>query len=183
VLLAVHYHSSDVQQVALGECGPRRGMTEIPVGKRRFHAFISHAHVDRTQADELYRWLHYVAALPVWYDAVNMPPGAVTALPCILGEYVTGDVVQREILRAVSAAALVIADISGDSPNVYIEIGAAKAANVPVFLLRKGRPGRPAFMLRDQQVWDYSTGPELLARALRIVYPYRRTLVGPSATY
>jgi hypothetical protein len=28
-------------------------MSETPVGKRRFHAFLSHAHVDKDQADHL----------------------------------------------------------------------------------------------------------------------------------
>lgn len=102
---------------------------------------------------------------------------AITALPCVLGEYVKGEVVQREILRAVSQAALVLADITEDSPNVYFELGAARVSNVPVSLLRQGPPGRPPFMLRDQQVWDYSTDADLLGRVTRIAYPYRRTLL------
>ena len=105
---------------------------------------------------------------------------SITTLPCMLGEYVKGEVVQREILRAVSQATLVLADISGHSPNVYIEVGAAKAAEVPVFLLRQGPPGRPPFMLRDQQVWDYGTDAELLGRVAQIVYPHRRTLLNPN---
>lgn len=104
---------------------------------------------------------------------------AVTTLPCVVGEYVKGQPVQREILRAVAQATFVLADISGDSPNVYIEIGAARAAEVPVFLLRHGPPGRPAFMLRDQQVWDYRAESDLLGRIAQIAYPYRRTLVSP----
>ena len=54
-------------------------MGGIPVGKRRFHAFLSHAHVDKGRADQLVEWLRDVAAVPVWYDAVNMPPGATIA--------------------------------------------------------------------------------------------------------
>jgi hypothetical protein len=102
---------------------------------------------------------------------------AITALPCVLGEYVKGEVVQREILRTISQAALVLADISGNGPNVYVELGAARATNVPVSLLRQGPPGRPPFMLRDQQVWDYSTNADLLGRVTRVAYPYRRTLL------
>jgi hypothetical protein len=102
---------------------------------------------------------------------------AVTGIPCILGEYVKGKVVQREILQTVTDATLVLADLSGDGGNVYVEVGAARAADVPLFLLRNGPPGRPVFMLRDQQVWDYSTESELLGRVTQIVYPYRRTLL------
>jgi hypothetical protein len=105
---------------------------------------------------------------------------AVTALPCVLGEYVRGDVVQREILRAVCGAVLVLADISGDGPNVYVELGAARGAGVPVAVLRQGKLGRPPFMLRDQQVWDYATPADLLGRVTRIAYPYRRTLLASS---
>ena len=54
-------------------------MSGTPVGKRRFHAFLSHAHVDKDQADHLFKWLQDVAGMPVWYDAVNMPPGATIA--------------------------------------------------------------------------------------------------------
>jgi hypothetical protein len=54
-------------------------MSETPVGKRRFHAFLSHAHVDKDQADHLFKWLQDIAGMPVWYDAVNMPPGATIA--------------------------------------------------------------------------------------------------------
>ena len=102
---------------------------------------------------------------------------AVTVLPCMLGEYVKGDVLQREILRSVMKAKLVLADVSNSAANVYVELGAARAANVPLAILRQGPPGRPIFMLRDQQVWDYSTDADLLGRIVRIIYPYRRALL------
>lgn len=101
----------------------------------------------------------------------------VTALPCRIGEYVESNSVQSEIVRTVTGCSVLLADISADGPNVYIEIGAARAAGVPIALLRKGPPGRPAFMLRDQQVWDYASGAELVARAVRVSYPYRRYLL------
>ncbi len=102
---------------------------------------------------------------------------AITALPCVLGEYIRGEPVQREILKSVTGSALVLADISGEGPNVHIEVGAARARDVPVRLLRRGPSGRPAFMLRDQQVWDYATDADLLGRVAQIAYPYRRTLL------
>ena len=54
-------------------------MAEALVGKRRFHAFLSHAHVDKDQADTLFHLLSDVANIPVWYDSVNLPPGATIA--------------------------------------------------------------------------------------------------------
>lgn len=83
---------------------------------------------------------------------------------------------QGNNLRMVTNSSVLLADISGDSPNVYVEIGAALGAGVPIALLRQGKPGRPAFMLRDQQVYDYGTDAESLARAIRVSYPYRRFL-------
>ena len=50
------------------------------------------------------------------------------------------------------------------------------AVGASVALLRKGPLGRPAFMLRDQQVYDYATDAELIGRAVRLTYPYRRFL-------
>jgi hypothetical protein len=105
---------------------------------------------------------------------------AVTGISCRMGEYVSRSAqarsVQREIIRTAAGAAMVLADITSDSPNVYIETGAALSADVPVALLRQGPPGRPAFMLRDQQVYDYATDAELVGRAVRMAYPYRRFL-------
>jgi len=105
---------------------------------------------------------------------------AVTGVSCRMGEYVSWSAkagsVQQDILRAAAGASMVLADITGESSNVYIETGAALAAGVPVALLRKGPPGRPSFMLRDQQVYDYATDAELIGRAVRVTYPYRRFL-------
>jgi hypothetical protein len=103
----------------------------------------------------------------------------VTTLPCVLGEYVRGSVVQQEIVDTVTGAALVLADITDESANVYVEIGAARAAGVPLALLRQGPSGRPTFMLRDRQVWDYQDDAGLLARVTRVVYPFRRQVFGP----
>jgi hypothetical protein len=110
-------------------------------------------------------------------QAVKELVEAITAMPCVLGEYVEGEPVQREILRSVAGSTLVLADVSGGSPNVHVELGAARAYDVPVRLLRRGPLGRPAFMLRDQQVWDYGSEADLLGRVARISYPYRRTLL------
>ena len=106
---------------------------------------------------------------------------AVTTLPCQLSDYVGGGtVVQQEILRQVAGAKLVLADISEESPNVYVEIGAARSAGVAVALLRSGPPRRPAFMLRDQQVWDYADDADMFGRVVHVCHPYRRSMHIPS---
>jgi len=109
--------------------------------------------------------------------AVKEVSEAIAAVPCLLGEYIEGEIVQSKILNLVTNAMLVLADISEDNANVYVEVGAAKAAEVPVRLLGKGPPKRPAFMLRDLQIWDYATDADLLGRVARILYPYRRRVL------
>lgn len=178
-------------------------MADTVIGKRPYHAFLSHAHVNRAQADSLYDFLVRVAGIPVWYDAVDLPPGASfarglyeaieksrSAIILLSHDSVASGWVEQEHQAAQNQHALgaagnparrgrrrlVLADITGDSPNVYIEAGAALSAGVPVALLRAGPQGRPPFMLRDQQVYDYATDAELVGRAIQVAYPYRRFL-------
>jgi TIR domain len=47
----------------------------LPVHRRPFEAFLSHAHVDRAFVDELYRFLEEEAGLHIWYDAKRMTGG------------------------------------------------------------------------------------------------------------
>jgi hypothetical protein len=52
-------------------------MAEIlPVNKRPFHAFVSHAHADKAFVDRIDNWLTEVAGLNVWYDGRNFPASA-----------------------------------------------------------------------------------------------------------
>jgi hypothetical protein len=46
-----------------------------PVYKRKFYAFISHAHADKEIVDQIFSWLNRVANIPVWYDAHNLTSG------------------------------------------------------------------------------------------------------------
>ena len=41
----------------------------IPMDKRKFYSFMSHAHIDKKIVDELESWLANKAGIPVWYDA------------------------------------------------------------------------------------------------------------------
>jgi hypothetical protein len=51
-------------------------MTDLPLSKRPFHAFLSHAHIDKSFADRLDTWLSEAVGIPVWYDSRNLPSGA-----------------------------------------------------------------------------------------------------------
>jgi hypothetical protein len=76
-------------------------MSAQPVLKRRFHTFLSHAHLDNAVADQLNHWLFEVAGVPVWYDATHLPPGSMiaAALPQVIDEC-------RGMMIAVSKASL-----------------------------------------------------------------------------
>ncbi len=63
-------------------------MSALPVHKRQFHAFLSHAHANKPVVDRLYAWLKETAAIPIWYDADYLPAGAMIAtyLPKAIAE-------------------------------------------------------------------------------------------------
>ena len=58
-------------------------MTELPVLRRPFHAFLSHAHTDKAIVDSLDHWLYDTCGIRVWYDDRNLPPASqiATELP------------------------------------------------------------------------------------------------------
>jgi hypothetical protein len=47
----------------------------VPVARRTFDAFLSHAHKDQAFVNELYHWLGNVAGFNIWYDAKNLAGG------------------------------------------------------------------------------------------------------------
>jgi len=51
----------------------------LPLNKRDFDIFLSHAHKDRTFVAKLDRWLTETAGLRVWYDARELSGGALLA--------------------------------------------------------------------------------------------------------
>ena len=48
----------------------------LPVHRRPFDAFLSHAHADRVFVDTLFQWLGNVCGLNIWYDAIKMSGGS-----------------------------------------------------------------------------------------------------------
>ena len=56
---------------------------EQSVNKRRFHAFLSHAHADKSIVDRLDYWLKDICGIPIWYDDRELPLGSqiATELP------------------------------------------------------------------------------------------------------
>ena len=51
-------------------------MSELPVLKRKYHSFLSHAHADKDFVEHLDHWLHDISGIPIWYDDRDLPPGS-----------------------------------------------------------------------------------------------------------
>ena len=101
----------------------------------------------------------------------------ITSMPCILGDRIREGSVQQIIIRKISDAFVMIADISEDNLNTFIEAGIARGAGTRLHLVAQGPRHTPAFMFRDQQVEYYSDDAELLGTINRIIYPYRRRVI------
>jgi hypothetical protein len=84
----------------------------------------------------------------------------------------TGDVVET-MKRRIREARIVVADLSGGNPNVYLEIGFAWAATVPTVLLCDGDT-EPHFDVRGHRYLRYHSIREAerhLARELPVLVP------------
>mgnify|MGYP000002583825 CR=1 FL=1 len=51
----------------------------LPINKREFDVFLSHAHKDKRYVDELDQWLSEIAGMNVWYDAREFSGGSMLA--------------------------------------------------------------------------------------------------------
>ena len=58
-------------------------MNELPIHRRKFHTFLSHASADKDIVNNIKYLLSEVCKIPVWYDADYLPAGAhiATELP------------------------------------------------------------------------------------------------------
>ena len=84
----------------------------------------------------------------------------------------TGDVVET-MKRRIREAQVVVADLSGSNPNVYLEVGFAWAAGVPTVLLCDG-DSDPHFDVRGHRYLRYRSIREAerqLARELALLVP------------
>jgi len=51
-------------------------MMTLPFQRRLYHAFLSHAHVDKGVVDQIYAWLNEKAGISIWYDMYNLSTSA-----------------------------------------------------------------------------------------------------------
>ena len=102
--------------------------------------------------------------------------GSVTAIPCKDG-YDLGQGIQQAIIDRIKKAYIMIADISGDRFNTYIETGIALGADVELFLVKQGDPKTPQFMYRNNEIKFYDDDCELLAVVHNELRKHRRKVL------
>jgi hypothetical protein len=80
-------------------------------------------------------------------------------LECARGDDIFGsNVVMEDVKAAIAMADLVIADLSGQNPNVFYEVGIAHTLGKPVLLLSQSIEDVP-FDLRHRRVLPYEYTP------------------------
>lgn len=98
-----------------------------------------------------------------------------TYLPRRIGKKHGG---QDEIIKKISEADIVIADISKDNSNTLVVAGIALGASRKIYLVAEGAPHTPTpFMVRHKEVLPYSSDIDLLGVVHQIVYRYRRRVL------
>ncbi|MGB8192870.1 MAG: toll/interleukin-1 receptor domain-containing protein [Chitinophagaceae bacterium] len=101
----------------------------------------------------------------------------VTDVPCILGNELAGEHAQQEIIKRISNALFMIADISDGNYNTLIEAGIARGAGTKLFLVCQGTPRPNRFMFRDLEVKYYENDLQLLGYIHRFARMYRRRIL------
>jgi nucleoside 2-deoxyribosyltransferase len=93
------------------------------------------------------------------YNEFILPVLDACKLECARGDDIFGsNVVMEDVKAAISTADLVIADLSGQNPNVFYEVGIAHTLGKPVLLLSQSIEDVP-FDLRHRRVLPYEYTP------------------------
>jgi len=93
------------------------------------------------------------------YSEFILPVLADCRLDCARGDDIFGsNVVMDDVKAAIAKADLVIADLSGQNPNVFYEVGIAHTLGKPVLLLSQSIEDVP-FDLRHRRVLPYEYTP------------------------
>jgi hypothetical protein len=81
-------------------------------------------------------------------------------LSCTRGDDIFGsNVVMDDVVSAITASDLIVADLTGRNPNVFYEVGIAHALAKPVLLLAQSVDDVP-FDLRHRRVQPYEYSPK-----------------------
>lgn len=142
---------------------------------RRSMVVIRRSSTDHTHASTTDRPSEFVVMpfrqedLQVVYDEFIKPTIDKCGLDCIRGDDMFGsNSIMEEVIEAIAASQIVIADLTGKNANVFYEVGIAHAMGKSVLLLAQSADDVP-FDLRHRRVlvYDYTPrGCKLLERHL-----------------
>jgi hypothetical protein len=108
-------------------------------------------------------------------DAIQRLIERTTAMPCINGDDINEEQVQSSIIRKISNALIMIADITGNNLNTCIECGIALGAKTRLFILSQGKRETPKpFMLRSSEVFYYESDADQVGKIYKLIRPFRR---------
>lgn len=105
----------------------------------------------------------------------------VCAIPCRVGQDLY-DEAQKEIIHLICGAQFVLADVSEQNRNAWVEAGVALGAGRPLHLvaqLDERDERRTRFMFRHKEIGWYRNPAELMAIAFRVAKKYRRRVYAP----
>jgi hypothetical protein len=129
---------------------------ECQVNDQRYHAFYT-----TNFTPENYRRNRYIR------EHIER----VTSMPCETGGK-RGD--QKIIVKKISCAFMMIADISEENPDTLVYIGVGREAGIKLHLLDRKSYGNLPFMLSDLHLETYSDDIDLMGTVHKIAYDYRR---------
>lgn len=107
----------------------------------------------------------------------------VTASECIFGYELTGKHAQEEIIGRISNALFMIADISENNYNTYVEAGIARGSGTRLFLVCNGEPRPNRFMFRDLEVLYYQNETQLIGHIHKIAFLFRRRVINNESPF
>jgi hypothetical protein len=138
----------------------------LPVHRRQYDAFLSHAHTDRAFVDALYKWLETTCGFNIWYDAVKMAGGSGigSALQRAIEEC-------RGLLLIGSSEAISRGWVKEELEIAHVEL--ADAADFRIIPLRLGNAD-VASVIKGHSWIDLPTGKldnDVATAVLRAFYP------------
>jgi hypothetical protein len=112
------------------------------------------------------------------YSEFLLPALKECQLECHRGDDIFGsNVVMEDVRTAIAKADLIVADLTGQNPNVFYEVGIAHTLEKPVLLLSRSIEDIP-FDLRHRRVLPYEYTPIGCKRLVAKLKEHIRGILG-----
>lgn len=101
----------------------------------------------------------------------------ITGIECIFGTDLDAEGAQKEIIKRISRALFMIADVSAENYNTLIEAGIARGCGTRLFLVCEGKPWSHRFMLQDLEKEFYEDEMQLIGAVHKIAKKFGRRIL------